>query len=71
MMCYRDRRFCQFDDCVSFCTCHMALTPDIKAAAERWWTSAGGKAEDTPIDYYADRPICFCDDKDKPQISLQ
>lgn len=33
MICYRDTSFCENQNC----TCGRKLTPEILAAAERWW----------------------------------
>lgn len=63
MMCYRDRRFCPFNDCTKFNTCANAYTDQVQAAAERWWVSGGGIAENTPVDLWADKPQCY---KEKP-----
>jgi len=54
-MSYRDRTFCPFwSDCASQNDCGRALTPEVLAAAARWWGST-----DAPICQYAERPSCF------------
>jgi hypothetical protein len=58
MMCWKDRTFCKFDDCGKWGDCERAFTEDKKKAAEKWWISGGGKAEDTPVCCYVDMPGC-------------
>ena len=54
MICYRDRTFCEAEDCDKFRKCPIALTPQVKRAAEEWW---GGK--DAPIAKFKDAPNCY------------
>ena len=62
-MCFRDMTFCKFEDCGKWNDCHWAFTAEIKKAAGDWWERGGGKAEDAPVCFYVDCPICY---KDKP-----
>lgn len=54
MICYKDMTFCKYSNCKKWDECHRALTPKIKAAAEKWW---GDK--NYPIALFAELPECF------------
>lgn len=34
---YRDMTFCRGAGCAKFAGCPRALTPEVRAAAQRWW----------------------------------
>lgn len=40
MICYRDMTFCGTPGC----KCARALTPEVKAAADKWWGQGPGEA---------------------------
>lgn len=55
MISYRDKTFCPFHEhCAGAATCGRALTPEVRAAAERWWGDV-----DPPIAVFGDLPQCF------------
>jgi len=55
MICYRDRTYCPFyEGCAKGQECYMALTPQVREAAIKWWGS-----EDAPICQYVNKPECF------------
>lgn len=41
MISFQDITFCPGDGCVKFGTCPRALTPEVHAAAEKWWGEPG------------------------------
>jgi hypothetical protein len=54
MICYRDMTFCDhWRDCAAASTCHRPLTPEVAAAARKWWG-----ADDAPIAVFVERPQC-------------
>lgn len=54
MICYRDMTFCPFySDCAKAKDCHRPLTPEVKAAADKWWGKEGA-----PIARWAAKPEC-------------
>jgi len=57
MMCYMDRTFCPFADCVVFTACPFdrALTEQRKKDAAEWW----GLDNNPPISIFSARPDCF------------
>lgn len=63
MMCWKDRTFCNFDDCDEWNTCNRAFTNEKQVAAGEWWKRGGGKAEDAPVCFYADKPQCYKEQK--------
>jgi len=55
MICFRDMCFCPYyEDCVNADGCGRALTPEVLAAADRWWGKPGA-----PIDRFAEKPSCW------------
>jgi len=55
MICYRDVTFCPFYvRCCHGNTCHSALTPEVRIAADAWWGGTGA-----PICEYTEKPHCF------------
>ena len=53
MICYKDMTFCTFyEDCQNRGTCHRPLTPEVRAAAERWMPGTA------PICQYSEQPEC-------------
>jgi hypothetical protein len=57
MMCYKDMTFCRFyEDCTKAKECHRPYTPEVKAAAEKWWGS-----EDAPVCFFMNKPACHSD----------
>ena len=53
MIHYKDRTFCVSENC----KCGRKLTPEVEAAAEKWWTARGGAPGEAPISV-----ANFCDD---------
>ncbi len=54
MICFRDMTFCPFyDDCALASQCHRPLTPEVVAAAHKWWGS-----DKAPIAQFVDKPKC-------------
>ncbi len=54
MIGYRDMTFCPFyADCKNAPDCHRPLTPEVQAAADKWWK--GGNA---PIWVFSEKPEC-------------
>lgn len=61
MIGYRDRTFCPYwESCAKGRTCDRALTPEVKAAAERWWGNPGA-----PISQFWGVPECYEAKKDE------
>ena len=56
MICYRDKTFCSFLNCMHSNTCHRALTKEIRKMADKWWGKGKDKA---PICQYSDKPECW------------
>lgn len=57
MICYKDTTFCDFYmECKKGDTCPRSLTPEVRAAAEKWWGSNGA-----PISKFTHNPSCFED----------
>lgn len=55
MLCYKDRTFCTYyASCEEGKKCSRALTPEVQAAAEKWWGS-----DEAPIAVWADYPSCY------------
>lgn len=50
MMCYKDMTFCHGAGCKDFDGCPRAFTPEVQAAADKWWGTEG------------EAPICFFND---------
>ena len=60
MICYRDRRYCDYwQTCVHGKTCDRALTDDVIRHAEAWWRSFHNSPGHAPIDVYAEEPDCY------------
>ena len=56
MICYRDMTFCPFyTDCVRAKDCARPLTPEVIAAANKWWE---GIDSEVPIAVFVDKPGC-------------
>lgn len=53
MMCFLDRVFCVNPQCT--CSPGRKLTPEVEAAAARWWIAGGGDEDEVPIDK---RDVC-------------
>jgi hypothetical protein len=51
MICFRDMTFCQAA-CLN-ASCHRRFTPEIRAAADRWWKEPGA-----PIAFSDFSPTC-------------
>ena len=61
MIGYKDITWCDFYKyCVKGNKCKIALTPEVKAAAAKWWGS-----DDAPISTYIGPPQCFSEKKTK------
>lgn len=56
MLCYRDMTFCKESTCKLFGDCPRSLTPEVLAAADRWWGKPGA-----PISTYTETPPCYED----------
>lgn len=65
-MTYRDMTFCTGDRCVKFATCPRALTPAVKAAAEKWWRGKGA-----PIDLFANPRAQSCYEAPVPDLGRE
>ncbi len=61
MMCFMDRCFCpHYETCTHGDVCPRALTDEVRAAANIWWTKAIGKTGEAPISIFAGiKPDCF------------
>lgn len=46
MMCYRDRIYCNFNDCTKWDGCPRSLTENVKINSGLWWAAGGGNADD-------------------------
>jgi hypothetical protein len=55
MLCYKDRLFCSFKNCVKFNECSRAMTMSVEEDAR--------KAK-LPIDLYCSRPDCYEESED-------
>ena len=60
MMCYRDMTFCSFyEDCSKASDCNRPLTPEVKAAANRWFNGESDTPiAAIPISVFAAKPGC-------------
>lgn len=56
MICYKDRTYCNIDECKKFDSCPDAANDEVKRQAARWWGS-----EDAPI---SDQPFNECEEKE-------
>lgn len=54
MLCYKDKTFCENEDCRHFGPCPRSLTDDVLCEAVDWW---GG--DDAPVAVFVGRPDCF------------
>jgi hypothetical protein len=62
MIGFRDMTFCDhWRDCAKAAKCHRPLTPEVEAAARRWW----GK-DSAPIAVFTDKPGCHEAQEIKP-----
>lgn len=61
MICYRDMTFCPFhEECGIGDACMRALTDEVIADAQKWWSWFNGSQTDgVPICQYAEKPNCF------------
>jgi hypothetical protein len=56
MICYRDKVWCPYwQSCANGDACPRAWTKAVQADAVAWW----GKPN-PPVDYFQDKPECFC-----------
>jgi hypothetical protein len=63
MIHYRDKTFCPFyETCDKQNDCSRPLTPQVKAAAVKWW---GGDA--APVAVFTDKPQCHTDNQEKKE----
>lgn len=53
-MCFRDKTFCNFEDCAKFLTCKRGFTEKVRQDSIKWWGN-----ENAPVCFYADKPECF------------
>lgn len=54
MIGYCDMTFCEhWEDCVKAATCPRPLTPEVAAAARKWWGADGA-----PIAVFVSKPEC-------------
>jgi hypothetical protein len=62
VMCFRDMTFCDhWKDCAKANDCPRPLTPEIAAAARKWWG-----ADDAPIAVFVETPRCHVAKEIKP-----
>ena len=55
MLCYKDRTYCEFEDCKNFGpACNRSLTKKVHQAAEKWWGNPN-----PPIAVFLDKPECY------------
>lgn len=54
MMCYRDKTFCKYNECLNWDNCDRALTDEVQAGADKWWGE-----KDAPVCLFAEHPECF------------
>jgi hypothetical protein len=54
MICYKDKTFCPFEDCINFDTCDRALSDEVILDAILWWGCS-----DAPVLRYNDKPECY------------
>ena len=59
MLCYKDRTFCEFENCYKFDRCDHAFTPEVSKAANEWWKQSGGAEGQAPIMIYVGNISCF------------
>ncbi len=59
MICYKDRQFCKFwEDCQDSNICDRALTPEVQAAADKWWEGFKNTDHSAPININMSKPQC-------------
>lgn len=58
-LCYKDRQFCKiWKDCKDAKECDRAYTPEVEAAANKWWNSFCITEHGPPIDFIHN-PKCY------------
>lgn len=68
MICYMDKTFCSYAETCSYArSCHRALTPEVQAAADKWWEGCSGNA---PICLFVDKPQCHSDNDHEEDQTL-
>ena len=59
MLCYRDMTFCTYyKDCVDAGECPRPLTPEVQAAADKWWESFKSEGG-APFSMFTNKPDCW------------
>lgn len=59
MVCFRDMTFCEYwQDCAKASACARPLTPEVRAAARKWWGSLNSITDGAPISVFVERPDC-------------
>lgn len=53
-LCYKDRQWCAASGHCAQAECERKITPEVQAAAGRWWESMGGSADTGPVFDMAD-----------------
>lgn len=63
MICYKDKTFCPFyETCDKQNDCSRPLTPQVKAAAVKWWGS-----DAAPVAVFSEKPQCHSDNQEKKE----
>ena len=63
MIHYKDRTFCTYyETCDKQNDCSRPLTPQVKAAAVKWWGS-----DTAPVAVFTDKPQCHSDNQEKKE----
>lgn len=58
MMCYKDRTFCDNQDCNNFGEkCFRSYTEEVEKAAQEWWDKTGKRPP--PVCFFVGRPECW------------
>jgi hypothetical protein len=58
MLCYKDKIWCTFKECIHSDTCKDFLTKKVKEDADKWWSTFLSK-DSTPIMKYNIKPECY------------
>jgi hypothetical protein len=56
MLCFRDKTFCEFKECIYSKECETFLSDKLQQEAEKWWWG-----ENPPISVYVEKPSCYKD----------
>lgn len=54
MICFKDKTFCDYNNCKNFIGCDRAFTSKEREGSIKWWGS-----DEAPVAFFYPEPACF------------